>query len=78
MFLNTDAESPTRALLPRGISFSTLNRRENSRTIPSRLARMRLLDYCAKNGVSIEIILDWNARSSARVQNMMGEEIKNG
>jgi hypothetical protein len=39
---------------------------------------MRLLDYCAKNGVSIEIILDWNARSSARVQNMMGEEIKNG
>lgn len=38
------------------VSFSTLNRWENSHTIPSRLARMRLLDYCIKNAVSVEII----------------------
>ena len=38
------------------ISFSTLNRWENSRTVPSRLARMRLLDYCIKNGVTAEIV----------------------
>ena len=48
----------TQELLARdlNISFSTLNRWENSRTVPSRLARMRLLDYCIKNGVSTEIV----------------------
>lgn len=48
----------TQELLARdlNISFSTLNRWENSRTVPSRLARMRLLDYCIKNGVSAEIV----------------------
>lgn len=48
----------TQELLARdlNISFSTLNRWENSRTFPSRLARMRLLDYCIKNGVSAEIV----------------------
>jgi len=51
--LNLTQEQLARDL---NVSFSTLNRWENSHTIPSRLARMRLLDYCTKNGVSIEII----------------------
>ncbi|HOT59345.1 MAG TPA: helix-turn-helix transcriptional regulator [Candidatus Cloacimonas sp.] len=38
------------------VSFSTLNRWENCHAIPSRLARMRLLDYCTQKGVSDEII----------------------
>ncbi|BBB91190.1 MAG TPA: helix-turn-helix transcriptional regulator [Methylomusa anaerophila] len=38
------------------ISFSTINRWENSRTSPSRLARMRLADYCAKKGIPEAIV----------------------
>lgn len=38
------------------ISFSTINRWENSRTVPSRLAKMRLVEFCEKNRVSPEII----------------------
>ncbi|HAU31807.1 MAG: Transcriptional regulator, XRE family [Desulfotomaculum sp. 46_296] len=51
--LNLTQEQLAREL---NVSFSTLNRWENSRTVPSRLARMRMLDYCAKNGVSAEVI----------------------
>ena len=40
------------------VSFSTLNRWENSRSFPSRLARMRLQDYCTPRGVSAEIIAE--------------------
>lgn len=38
------------------VSFSTLNRWENSHTTPSRLARIRLMEYCNQKGVSKEII----------------------
>jgi transcriptional regulator with XRE-family HTH domain len=38
------------------ISFTTLNRWENSHTTPSRLARMRLIEYCTGKGVSDEIV----------------------
>lgn len=38
------------------VSFSTLNRWENSHTVPSRLARMRLFDYCLQKDVSTEVI----------------------
>lgn len=38
------------------VSFSTLNRWENRHAIPSRLARIRLVDYCVKNGVSHDIV----------------------
>lgn len=34
------------------ISFSTINRWENGRTIPSRLARVQLLDFCKKRNLS--------------------------
>ena len=51
--LNLTQEQLARDL---NVSFSTLNRWENSHTVPSRLARMRLLDYCTKQGVSSEII----------------------
>lgn len=51
--LNLTQEQLARDL---NVSFSTLNRWENRRATPSRLARMRLLDYCAKKGLSDEII----------------------
>ena len=53
--LNLTQEQLAREL---NVSFSTLNRWENSHTIPSRLARMRLLDYCIKNAVPVEIITE--------------------
>jgi len=34
------------------VSFSTLNRWENGHNVPSRLARMRIKDYCIQKGVS--------------------------
>jgi len=53
MDLNLTQEQLARDL---DVSFSTLSRWENSRTVPSRLARLRLLDYCIKNGVAAEIV----------------------
>lgn len=38
------------------VSFTTLNRWENGHTIPSRLARIRLTEYCTEKGVTAEII----------------------
>lgn len=38
------------------VSFTTLNRWENNRTTPSRLAKMRIIDYCNEKNVSEEII----------------------
>ena len=38
------------------ISYTTINRWENSRRTPSRLAKMRLLEFCIANGISKEII----------------------
>lgn len=40
------------------VSFSTINRWENGHTVPSSLAKMRLLEYCKKNYVSDEIIIE--------------------
>ena len=40
------------------VSFSTLNRWENNRNTPSRLARMRIIEYCTQKSVSAEIILE--------------------
>lgn len=51
--LNLTQEQLARDL---NVSFSTLNRWENSHTVPSRLARMRLLNYCSQKGVSDEIV----------------------
>lgn len=38
------------------VSFSTLNRWENGHNTPSRLARMRIHDYCTEKGVSDKTI----------------------
>jgi len=51
--LNLTQEQLARDL---NVSFSTLNRWENSHAVPSRLARIRLLDYCCQKGVSDEIV----------------------
>lgn len=38
------------------VSFSTVNRWENKRAIPNRMARVLLLDYCEKKLVKTELI----------------------
>ena len=38
------------------VSFSTLNRWENGHNTPSRLARMRLRDYCVEKDISVSVI----------------------
>jgi transcriptional regulator with XRE-family HTH domain len=38
------------------VSYTTLNRWENGRNMPSRLARLRMADYCKSKGVSNEIV----------------------
>lgn len=44
------------------VSFSTINRWENSHTEPSGLAKMRLLEYCKKKSVEERIILELSKR----------------
>lgn len=51
--LNISQEQFARDL---SVSFTTLNRWENNRTMPSRLAKMRIIDYCKTKGISKEII----------------------
>ncbi len=38
------------------ISFSTINRWENGHTVPSKLAKRHLLEFCRNNNVAITII----------------------
>lgn len=40
------------------ISFSTINRWENGRTTPSRLAKMRFIEYCLQRNVDNAIIAE--------------------
>ena len=40
------------------VCFSTRNRWQNGRTEPSVLAKMRLLEYCKKNGIEEMIIME--------------------
>ena len=42
------------------ISFTTINRWENGRSLPSPLAKMRLLEICTAKNVSKEIINELN------------------
>ena len=39
-----------------GISFSTINRWENGRTVPSKLAKLRFLEYCSQNNIDDSIL----------------------
>ena len=34
------------------VSFSTVNRWENNKVVPNRMARALIIDFCEKNGVS--------------------------
>ena len=38
------------------ISFSTISRWENGRTLPSKLAKLRLIDYCKAKNIDDEIV----------------------
>ena len=40
------------------VSFSTINRWENGHTVPSGLAKMRLLEYCKKNYIDDEVLTE--------------------
>ena len=40
------------------VSFSTLSRWENNHNTPSRLARMRILEYCSQKNVSAAIVAE--------------------
>lgn len=51
--LNISQEQLAREL---NISYTTINRWENSHSSPSRLAKMRLLEFCISQSVSKEII----------------------
>jgi len=51
--LNISQETLARDL---SVSFTTLNRWENNRSKPSRLALIQIKEYCANNGISAEII----------------------
>lgn len=41
-----------------GVSFATINRWENGKTEPSRLAKNRLIEFCKKNNV--DVVLEGN------------------
>lgn len=40
------------------VSFSTVNRWENRKTEPNRMAKVLILDFCEKSGVSNNVIED--------------------
>ncbi len=40
------------------VSFTTLNRWENNRSVPSRLAKLRILDYCKSKKLPKDIITE--------------------
>lgn len=50
--LNITQEQLAREL---NISFSTINRWENGRTSPSKLAKMRLLEFCSRKSIDTAI-----------------------
>lgn len=50
--LNITQEQLAREL---NISFSTINRWENGHTTPSKLAKMRLLEFCSSRNVDASI-----------------------
>ena len=55
--LNISQETLARDL---NVSFATLNRWENNRVKPSRLAKMRIREYCSTKKLSKEILSDIN------------------
>lgn len=51
-----------------GVNFATVNRWENSRAIPTKLAQAKLYDYCKEQGVPVyQFVLDKIANEAASV-----------
>ena len=40
------------------VSFTTINRWENGRSLPSPLAKMRLMEFCDEKKISKEIVIE--------------------
>lgn len=59
MDLNITQEQLAREL---NISFSTINRWENGHTSPSKLAKMRLLEFCSRKNVDVAITSELEKR----------------
>jgi DNA-binding transcriptional regulator YiaG len=53
--LNVSQEVLARDL---SVSFTTLNRWENNKAKPSRLAMIQIKEYCATKGISAEVIAE--------------------
>ena len=51
-----------------GVNFATVNRWENGRAVPTKLAQAKLYDYCKEQGVPVyQFVLDKIAKESADV-----------
>ena len=55
--LNISQETLARDL---NVSYATLNRWENKKTKPSRLAKIQINDYCVQKGISKDITAELN------------------
>lgn len=52
-----------------GVNFATVNRWENGRAVPTKLAQAKLYDYCKEQGVPVyQFVLDKIAKEAADVQ----------
>ena len=52
-----------------GVNFATVNRWENGRAVPTKLAQAKLYDYCKEKGVPVyQFVLDKIAKEAADVQ----------
>ena len=51
-----------------GVTFATVNRWENGRAIPTKLAQAKLYDYCKEQGVPVyQFVLDKIAREATDI-----------
>ena len=49
-----------------GVNFATVNRWENGRAVPTKLAQAKLYDYCKEQGVPVyQFVLDKIAKEAA-------------
>ena len=52
-----------------GVNFATVNRWENGRAVPTKLAQAKLYDYCKEQGVPVyQFVLDKIAKEAAEVK----------
>lgn len=74
--LRLSQEELARAL---NISFTTINRWENGRSLPSRLAKMRLIEYCLNKNISQENMELLNRAETYQLKKEvnLGDRLKN-